>query len=101
MDPTRLLCAWNSPGKNTRVVSHSLLHRNFLTQGLNLDLLHCRQILYHLNHQGSSGTQMVTDKLLEPTGTNLQVRKLLDCGLGGVALLSWGLPPGNVLGSQG
>ena len=24
-----------------------------LTQGLNLGLLHCRQILYHLNHQGS------------------------------------------------
>ena len=23
------------------------------TQGLNPDLLHCRQILYHLNHQGS------------------------------------------------
>ena len=26
----------------------------FLTQGLNLGLLHCRQILYHLSHQGSS-----------------------------------------------
>ena len=25
----------------------------FLTQGLNLGLLHCRQMLYHLNHQGS------------------------------------------------
>ena len=25
----------------------------FLTQGLNLSLLHCRQILYHLSHQGS------------------------------------------------
>ena len=25
----------------------------FLTQGSNLGLLHCRQILYHLNHQGS------------------------------------------------
>ena len=24
-----------------------------LTQGLNLGLLHCRQILYHLSHQGS------------------------------------------------
>ena len=24
----------------------------FLTQGLNLGLLHCRQILYHLSHQG-------------------------------------------------
>ena len=30
--------------------SHSLLSRNFLTQGLNLGLLYCRQILYHLRH---------------------------------------------------
>ena len=33
--------------------SHSLLQRIFLTQGLNLGLLPCRQILYHLSHQGS------------------------------------------------
>ena len=26
----------------------------FLIQGLNLGLLHCRQILYHLSHQGSA-----------------------------------------------
>ena len=29
---------------------HSLLQRIFPTQGLNLGLLHCRQILYHLSH---------------------------------------------------
>ena len=33
---------------------HSLLHGIFPTQGLNPGLLHCRQILYHLSHQGSS-----------------------------------------------
>ena len=33
--------------------SHSLLQGIFLTQGLNLDLPHCRQILYHLSQQGS------------------------------------------------
>ena len=32
---------------------HALLQRIFLTQGLNPGLLHCRQILYCLNHQGS------------------------------------------------
>ena len=32
---------------------HSLLQRIFLTQGLNPGLLHCRQILYHLSHQGN------------------------------------------------
>ena len=40
----RLLCPWNSPGKNTGVVCHSLLQRIFSTQGSNLSLPHCRQI---------------------------------------------------------
>ena len=31
---------------------HSLHQKIFPTQGLNLGLLHCRQILYHLSHQG-------------------------------------------------
>ena len=43
----------DSPGKNTRVGFHALLHRIFPIQGLNPGLLHCRQILYHLRHQGS------------------------------------------------
>ena len=34
--------------------SLSLLQQIFLTQELNLSLLHCRQILYHLSHQGTS-----------------------------------------------
>ena len=34
--------------------SHSLLQGIFLTYSLNLGFLHCRQILYHLCHQGSS-----------------------------------------------
>ena len=41
----RLLCQWNSPGKNTGVGSHSLLERIFPTQESNLNLLHCRQTL--------------------------------------------------------
>ena len=43
---------WNSPGKNTGVGSHFLLRGIFLTQESNLGLLHCRQILYCLSHQG-------------------------------------------------
>ena len=35
---------------------HSLLQDIFLAQGLKLGLLHCRQILYHLSHQGSPQT---------------------------------------------
>ena len=47
----RLLCPWNSSGKNTGASSHSLLQGIFPTQGSNLGLLHCRQILYCLSHQ--------------------------------------------------
>ena len=54
---TRLLCPWNSPGKNTGVgCCHFFLQGIFLTQRSNLDLLcllHCRGILYHWSHQGS------------------------------------------------
>ena len=47
--PTRLPCPRDSSlGKNTRVDSRSLLQGIFLTQGLNLGLLHCWQIPYHL-----------------------------------------------------
>ena len=35
LQPARLLCPWNSPGKNTSVGSHSLLQRIFPTQGSN------------------------------------------------------------------
>ena len=38
---------------STEVGCHFLLLGIFLTQGLNLGLLHCRQILYQLSHQGS------------------------------------------------
>ena len=43
------------PGKpkNTGVGSLSRLQGNFPTQESNLGLLHCRQILCHLSHQGS------------------------------------------------
>ena len=40
LQPTRLLFPWNSPGKNTGVGCHFLLQRIFLTQELNLHLLH-------------------------------------------------------------
>ena len=50
MEPARLLCPWDTPGKNTGEGCHSLLQGIFSTQGLNPGLLHCRQILYHLSH---------------------------------------------------
>ena len=45
--PTRLLCPWDSPGKNTGAGCRFHLLGVFLTQGLNQSLLHWRQILYH------------------------------------------------------
>ena len=53
LQPDRLFCPWNFPGKKTGLGSHSLLQGMFLTQGSNLGLLHCRQILYLVSHQGS------------------------------------------------
>ena len=46
----RLFCSWDSPDKNTGVDCHALLQGIFPTQEFNLhllQLLHCRQILYH------------------------------------------------------
>ena len=43
----------NSPGRNTGEGSLSLFQQIFLTQRSNPGLLHCRQILCHMSHQGS------------------------------------------------
>ena len=53
LEPARLFCPWDFPGKNAGVDSSFLLQGNFLPWGLNPGLLHFRQILYHLSHQGS------------------------------------------------
>ena len=45
----------DSPGKNTGVGCHALLQEILWTQGSNSGLLHCKQILYCLSHQGSPG----------------------------------------------
>ena len=49
--PTRLLCPWNFPGKNTGVDCHFLPQGIFPTQGSNPHLLHCKRILYQLSYQ--------------------------------------------------
>ena len=46
LQPARLLCPWDFPGKNTGVGCHALLQGIFPTQGSNPRLLHCRWILY-------------------------------------------------------
>ena len=47
LQSSRVLCPWDFPSKNTGVGCHFLLQGIFPTQGSNLHLLHCRQILYY------------------------------------------------------
>ena len=54
LQPSKLLCQWDSSGKKTGVGSYSLLQGIFLIQGSNRSLPHCRHILYLLSQQGSS-----------------------------------------------
>ena len=61
--PTRLLFPWNSLGRNTGMGCHSILQRIFPTQGSNPGLLHYRQILYSLSHEGSLGKLQYYSKL--------------------------------------
>ena len=67
LGPVRLLCPRNYPGKNIGLDTHSLLQGIFPTQGLNLGLLHCRQFLYHLSHQGSP---LKNENMLYNTGNS-------------------------------
>ena len=53
--PTKLLCPWNSPSKNTGVGSHSLLHRGSSRprDRAQSPTLQADFFFYHLSHQGS------------------------------------------------
>ena len=59
LQPFRLLCPWDSPGKNTDLSCHFLLQEIFPTQGSNPRCLLGRQLLYHWAtweaHCGRSG----------------------------------------------
>ena len=67
LQPARLLCPWDSPGKNTGVAYSALLQGIFPTQGSNPRLLH---LLYW--QEGSS--------LLVPPGKSICVTQSLKLG---------------------
>ena len=70
LQPARLLCPWNSPGRTTGVGCYFLLQGIFLTQGWNSGLLHA----------GRFFTVWATgdiDKSLGPDGTHPRVSKEL------------------------
>ena len=50
LGPAKLLCSWNSPGRNTGVGCHALLQGISPTQGSNLHLLHWQEDSLPLCH---------------------------------------------------
>ena len=50
VQPARLFCPWDFPGKDTGVGCHFLLQGIFPTQGSNPGILHCSQMLYRLSY---------------------------------------------------
>ena len=68
LQPTMLLCPWDSPGKNTGVDSHYLLQQTFLTYGSNPCLLH-----WQTNSLPSEPPWKPTDSLTIATQTPLEI----------------------------
>ena len=79
-----LLSPWDFPGKSNGVGCHFLLQGIFPTQRSNLGLLHCRQTLYPLSHQGSPLRRENPQELLAVTvgaggaGGGLQVSGIME-----------------------
>ena len=108
-EPPRLLCPWDSPGKNTGVGCHALLQGIFLTQGSNLRLLGflhqqagslppappaCCQILRHhrADHRQGSGLLLLyrgwSEKDLSDSGPCEHELKMGKLGRGAGSLSS-------------
>ena len=67
LQPTRPLCPWNFPDKNTGVGLHFLLQGIFPTQGSNLRLMHWQVDSWPLSHLGSSWATQVASSILVAT----------------------------------
>ena len=79
----RLLCPWDSPGKNTGVGCHALLQGIFPTQGSNTRLLHWQPDSLPLSHLGSPGS------LKGEKGGGRDVMKETKSEWGSWPLLAW------------
>ena len=80
--------------ENTGVHCHSLLQGIFPTQGSKLGLLHCRQILYHLNPQGNPHTHTVC---MLSHHSCARLCNSMDCSPPGSSVQSPCPPPGDLL----
>ena len=86
LQPGRLLCPWDSPGKNTGVGCHALLQDVFPTQGSNPGVLHCKKIIYRLSHQGNP---RILQWVAYPFSRGNFPTKELNWGLQGSPLISY------------
>ena len=66
LQPARLLCPGDFPGKNTGVGGHSLFQGIFHIHGSNLCLLHWQADSLPLGHQGSPIIYLVVAKRVDP-----------------------------------
>ena len=83
---TRLLCLWDSPGKNTGGGSHFLLQGNLPDPSL----LHCRQILYCLSHREAFQLQRAVQVIVHNIGPKRSVIKTVKtCPLSGSGRNGW------------
>ena len=75
--PARLLCLWDSPGKNTRVDCNALLQGIF---GPSVSFVSCigRWVLYHQRHLGSLGISQKngTDEPICRAETEMQTQRM-------------------------
>ena len=82
---------WDSPSKNPGVGCHFLLQGIFPTQGLNPGLLHCRQTLYHLSHQGRLDT--VEERNNKAKGSFIAPYLLISLCIDGTGRRQWHSTP--------
>ena len=90
LQPARLLCPWNYPGKNTGVDCHFLLKGLFLIQGSNLRLLHWQGGSLPLHHLESPVIHLPG---IKPTPPALESQSLF----GGCCLFIFGCSRSSLL----
>ena len=76
LEPTRLLCPWNSPGKKSGVGYHSLLQGIFQTQGSNSSPPRCKQRFFRdFFFPGSLGKSRTLELFPKPQSSGATFRK--------------------------
>ena len=83
LQPTRLLCPRNLPGKNNGVSCHFLLQEILPTQGSNLHLLHWQMNSLALSHLGNSQTCLHVCVCAKSLQSCLTLCDPVDCSLPG------------------